>query len=135
MINHQTHVRFWVTLTREKFELLAEDSQKLSLSTNAFSGQIITEYLDKKHKVSSEPEKRVTSPQMISETIDDAINKLEYGSAFTVKDMFEDSEWKLMSRSEKGVAAKILSAKVKADKQLVIDGTKNKTSVYKKVEK
>lgn len=134
MINDKTHVRFWVTLPRDKFDLLAKDAQELNLSCNAFSGQIITEHLNRKHEVASEhkEEKRIT-PQMISETINEALSNLDYGTSFTVKDMFKDSEWKLMTRSEKGVAARILSAKVKAEKQLVIDGSINKASIYRKV--
>jgi len=133
MINDKT-VRFWVTLPRDKFELLAKDAQELNLSTNAYSGQIITEHLNRKHEVASKhkEEKRIT-PQTISETINKAISNLEYGISFTVKDMFEDSEWKQMTRSEKGVAARILSAKVKAENELVLDGSINKATIYRKV--
>lgn len=124
MVNKETHTRFWVTLEKPVFAHLSMEAEAHNLSVAAYAGQILTEHLKGDGNVDSE-----LSPIRLSQIIVAALEGIEAGKPFTVKGCFEESTWKAMSRSEKGVAAKILAA-IERSSDTLSKTILNKTSIY-----
>lgn len=128
MVNTDTHKRFWVTLTNSDFKALEEDAKKKNLSVSANASQIIGEYLykDKTDGLLMMPK----SPSELNSIIVESLKKQKRDVMFTVRDMFDDTTWKSLSRSEKAVAAKILASIERNMRELEIGGIQNKTNLY-----
>ena len=138
MINNETHTRFWVTLQRQYYDLLFNDAQEHNLSTSAYARQILSEYIEKNHPDIAISNAVSNSLESLNKTIIDSLEKKDYGDPFTVKDLFAEQEWETMTRSEKGIAAKILAAISRNSDtnsvpyRLKIVDKRNKTSIYEK---
>lgn len=132
MINNETHTRFWVTLPKPYFDLLARDAKDLNLSATAYAGQILTQHIQERHNdvVVANDEHSLRSPESLNEIIVASLEKKEYGVAFTVKDLFDEATWGLMSRSEKAISAKILASIERNTDTLEIVDRQNKTALY-----
>lgn len=134
MINNETHARFWVTLQRPYFELLSQDAQDHNLSTTAYAGQILSQYIENNHPGMVIKNETSNTPESLNETIIASLEEKDYGVQFTVKDLFDESKWESMNRSEKAISAKILAAIERNSDIIQIVDTQNKTSIYEKKE-
>lgn len=138
MINKDTHTRFWVTLMNEDFELLSEAAKELNLSVSAYAGQIVAEHLHKGKSdklIDSSSTNIAKSPAVLNKVVTTALAQKDNGDKFTIRGLFSDDDWVTMSRSEKAIAAKILASIERNSEELEIIGQRNKTSVYRKLER
>ena len=133
MINNETHTRFWVSLPRAYFNELSSDAKELNLSVTAYAGQVLSQYIEKKHagiNQNYDDSSNVRSPEELNKDILVAIDNIQNGVHFTVKDLFIEEKWDAMSRSEKAISAKILAAYQRNSDSLVVVEKKNKAAVY-----
>lgn len=134
MINQETHKRFWVTLTHAQYEKMALQAKDLKLSVTAYARQIILDSILREESSVTDVEVVTRTPAVLSESIMVALDEREVDSTFTVKELFSEDVWKMMTRSEKAIAAKILASIERTSNEIVLDDTYNKTSIYRKVE-